>query len=177
MERNGHTGFLGFCPFWLNSRESGNLRGSQWKGTKRTNRAHKSRTASFVGTRLKIGMHRCMNLHFVHILCSRGLLCCRYYAILYPMKAKYICTKDRTRRVIAFLWAMSFALATPIIYGQVCTVIWAPQDLFWSALNIDKFYLITLSWNPCLKGLQGTVPVFSCRFTKKLGQLGKATGV
>ena len=43
----------------------------------------------------------------------------RYYAILYPMKAKYICTKDRTRRVIGLLWVMSFALATPIIYGQV----------------------------------------------------------
>ncbi len=55
-------------------------------------------------------------------ICSNDLLVffnSRYYAILYPMKAKYICTKDRTRRVIVLLWALSFALAAPIIYGQV----------------------------------------------------------
>lgn len=50
--------------------------------------------------------------------CS-DLIVCRYYAILHPMRAKYGCTLQRTRRVILWLWILAFTLATPIIFGRV----------------------------------------------------------
>ena len=43
----------------------------------------------------------------------------RYYAILHPMRAKFICTVNRARRVILLVWLLSFILAIPIIFGQV----------------------------------------------------------
>ena len=43
----------------------------------------------------------------------------RYYAILYPMRAKYVCTVGRARRAILILWILSFILAIPILIGQV----------------------------------------------------------
>ena len=43
----------------------------------------------------------------------------RYFAILHPLRAKYLCTKTRARRVIYAIWLTSCALATPIIFGQV----------------------------------------------------------
>ena len=47
---------------------------------------------------------------------------CRYYAILHPMRAKYICTRSRAKRVILIIWMLSFILAIPIIFGQVRTL-------------------------------------------------------
>lgn len=57
--------------------------------------------------------------------CKRGLRamvlrrCFRHYAILHPMRAKFSCTIDRTKKVILLIWSMSFVFALPIIFGQV----------------------------------------------------------
>ena len=58
-----------------------------------------------------------MNFDLVFIVISR------YYAILYPMRAKYVCTVGRARRAILILWILSFILAIPILIGQVSILI------------------------------------------------------
>lgn len=44
---------------------------------------------------------------------------CRYYAILHPMRAKYVCTVGRARRAIFILWVVSLVLAMPIVFQTV----------------------------------------------------------
>lgn len=46
----------------------------------------------------------------------------RYYAILKPMKARYICTLCRAKKIVLLLWLASFFLALPIVRGQVNNV-------------------------------------------------------
>lgn len=43
----------------------------------------------------------------------------RYYAIIHPMKARYICTISQTKMIICFVWILSFILGTPTLYVQV----------------------------------------------------------
>jgi leucokinin receptor len=40
----------------------------------------------------------------------------RFYAIVYPLKAKIISGKSRTRCIIAFTWIIALVLATPYLY-------------------------------------------------------------
>ncbi|ELU06228.1 hypothetical protein CAPTEDRAFT_23754, partial [Capitella teleta] len=40
----------------------------------------------------------------------------RYYAIVYPLKAKIISGKSRTRCIIAFTWVIAIVLAVPFLY-------------------------------------------------------------
>jgi hypothetical protein len=44
---------------------------------------------------------------------------CRCYAIVYPLKAKSVCTVSKAKIVLAFVWAGAFILATPTIFIQV----------------------------------------------------------
>ena len=43
----------------------------------------------------------------------------RCYAIVYPMKAKSVCTVSKANKVVALVWVLSFLLATPTLYVQV----------------------------------------------------------
>ena len=43
----------------------------------------------------------------------------RYYAILHPMRAQYLCTLSQARKVIVGTWISSFILACPILWIQV----------------------------------------------------------
>ncbi|EEB11707.1 Orexin receptor type, putative [Pediculus humanus corporis] len=43
----------------------------------------------------------------------------RYYAIVHPMKAQYICTISQARRIITATWISAFLLAVPILFAQV----------------------------------------------------------
>ena len=43
----------------------------------------------------------------------------RYYAIVHPMRAQYLCTLSQARKVITATWITSFALATPTLWIQV----------------------------------------------------------
>ena len=43
----------------------------------------------------------------------------RYLAILYPLKAKYTCTRQRAKLIIILIWAVSFVLAAPLLIGKV----------------------------------------------------------
>ncbi|XP_052101738.1 QRFP-like peptide receptor [Mytilus californianus] len=42
----------------------------------------------------------------------------RYYAILHPVRSKYVCTVGRAKKVICILWIASLVLACPILYGR-----------------------------------------------------------
>jgi hypothetical protein len=43
----------------------------------------------------------------------------RYFAIIHPLRAKYICTKRRARNIIIIIWALSFLAAVPVLFGKV----------------------------------------------------------
>lgn len=43
----------------------------------------------------------------------------RCYAIVYPMKAKSVCTVSKAKKVVFIVWIASFILATPTLIVQV----------------------------------------------------------
>ena len=43
----------------------------------------------------------------------------RYYAIVHPLKAQYLCTLSKAKKTVLAAWAMAFVLATPILFVQV----------------------------------------------------------
>ena len=52
-------------------------------------------------------------------MCQHVCLWCRYYAIVKPMKARYMCTLSHAKKLVVLLWLASFILALPILKGQV----------------------------------------------------------
>lgn len=56
----------------------------------------------------------------------------RYYAILYPMRAKYMFTVRRARSAIGGVWCLALFLAIPIIFGQV-----SKSFIFTSMMKFD----------------------------------------
>ncbi|GLV43048.1 RYamide receptor [Carabus blaptoides fortunei] len=59
----------------------------------------------------------------------------RYYAIVHPMKAKYICTISHARRIILVTWVLSFILAVPILFAQVQMDVGVKIKAFWCVRN------------------------------------------
>lgn len=47
------------------------------------------------------------------------VLSCRCYAVLYPMKAMYVCSISKARRAVGVIWLLSLILATPALVVQV----------------------------------------------------------
>lgn len=43
----------------------------------------------------------------------------RYYAIMYPVECRYICTMSQTKRTIILTWLGSIILATPVLWIQI----------------------------------------------------------
>ena len=43
----------------------------------------------------------------------------RCYAIVYPMKAKSVCTVSKANKVVGIVWLLAFLLATPTLQVQV----------------------------------------------------------
>uniref|UniRef100_T1J3D6 G-protein coupled receptors family 1 profile domain-containing protein n=1 Tax=Strigamia maritima TaxID=126957 RepID=T1J3D6_STRMM len=97
---------------------------------------------------------------FVHYIQSVSAICSvltltsmsleRYYAILHPIKAKYICTISQAQKVIAGIWFLSFLLATPTIFmknyksyvSKILYAIGREQIHFWCVDHWDN----TLWW-------------------------------
>ncbi|XP_008193428.2 QRFP-like peptide receptor [Tribolium castaneum] len=72
-----------------------------------------------------MGFFICKMIHYlqnISAICSVMTLTAisieRYYAIVYPMKAKYICTINQAKRIIGVIWIMSFVLAVPTLFAQ-----------------------------------------------------------
>lgn len=77
----------------------------------------------------------------------------RYYAIMYPVECRYICTMSQTKRIIILTWIASIILAMPILWIQILMEVgdndhkgfWCVRD--WSnSLNwqIYELYMIII---------------------------------
>ncbi|KAL8598577.1 hypothetical protein ACOMHN_051365 [Nucella lapillus] len=62
----------------------------------------------------------------------------RYYAILHPMRAKYVCTVGRARRAILLLWFTSLVLALPIIFQTIHKEVGHYRRAYWCTKNWDN---------------------------------------
>ncbi|XP_022915499.1 QRFP-like peptide receptor [Onthophagus taurus] len=62
----------------------------------------------------------------------------RYYAILHPMQARYICTVSQARKVIAVTWILAILLATPVIFVQEHMKVGINQTAYWCSKNWEN---------------------------------------
>ncbi|KAF6202753.1 hypothetical protein GE061_003155 [Apolygus lucorum] len=61
----------------------------------------------------------------------------RYYAIVHPMKAKYVCTIRQARKIIISTWVSSFLLAIPILFLQVHLEVGYIKKGYWCVTNLE----------------------------------------
>ncbi|BFZ00046.1 hypothetical protein BsWGS_03085 [Bradybaena similaris] len=80
----------------------------------------------------------CKAVHYFQnltIICSVlnliGLSFERYYAILHPMRAKYVCTVTIARRLVCLIWTMSLIMALPILVGQRQVLVGGERKGYW----------------------------------------------
>ena len=52
----------------------------------------------------------------IYLICTSPF---RNIAILFPLRAKYLCTRGHAHMVIGLIWLLSFAMAAPVLIGQV----------------------------------------------------------
>lgn len=92
------------------------------------------------------GTFLCKGVHYVQNLtaiCSVTTLTAisieRYYAIMYPMECRSICTMSQAKRVIMLTWCTSCLLASPILYIQILYQVGeAPHDIgYWCVRDWD----------------------------------------
>lgn len=106
------------------------------------------------------GMFLCKFVHYIQSLsaiCSVYTLTAmsieRYYAIMYPVECRYICTMSQTKRIIALTWIGSLILAMPVLWIQILLEVgdkehrgyWCIRD--WSnelAWKIYEIYMLTI---------------------------------
>lgn len=79
----------------------------------------------------------------------------RYYAIMYPVECRYICTMSQTKRIISFTWIGSILLAMPTLWVQILLEVgeghharayWCVRDwqnnLYWKFYESYMFIII-----------------------------------
>lgn len=98
---------------------------------------------------------------WLHGHLSTRLHCCdcRYYAILHPMRAKYVCTVGRARRAIFILWVVSLVLAMPIVFQTVSCL---------PSLLHCRLLVVTFSSVPCHMTCIGYTQSHIPRITNKI---------
>ncbi|KAL3199353.1 hypothetical protein MRX96_014004 [Rhipicephalus microplus] len=55
----------------------------------------------------------------------------RYYAVIHPVRSRYLCTFSQARRVIIFIWVAAFLTALPIIFVQVHVEMGVHRRAYW----------------------------------------------
>ncbi|XP_054287538.1 QRFP-like peptide receptor [Macrosteles quadrilineatus] len=95
-----------------------------------------------------LGLFLCKLLHYmqsVSAICSVLTLTAmsveRYYAIVHPMKAKYLCTISQAKKIILCIWLASFLLATPMLVVQILEVVGEKHPAYWCTRNRDDVAL------------------------------------
>ncbi|XP_046653001.1 cholecystokinin receptor type A-like isoform X1 [Daphnia pulicaria] len=95
------------------------------------------------------GVFLCKFVHYmqnVSAICSVLTLTAmsieRYYAIVHPMRAQYLCTLSQARKVITATWITSFTLATPTLWIQVHLPVGVRKPAFWCVRDWDS----PISW-------------------------------
>lgn len=107
------------------------------------------------------GNFLCKFVHYVQNLsaiCSVYTLTAmsfeRYYAIMYPVECRYICTMSQTKRIIIVTWLASIILATPVLWiqqlievgdsehrGYWCFPDWERNPIGW---RVYELYMLTI---------------------------------
>ncbi|PSN29862.1 hypothetical protein C0J52_27577 [Blattella germanica] len=89
-----------------------------------------------------MGFHLCKGVHYlqnVSAICSVLTLTAmsieRYYAIVHPMKAKYMCTISQARKIVLGIWIASFLLAVPNLISQIPRSLYAVSDSDYSNMH------------------------------------------
>ncbi|KAH8034976.1 hypothetical protein HPB51_003817 [Rhipicephalus microplus] len=54
-----------------------------------------------------------------------------YYAVIHPVRSRYLCTFSQARRVIMFIWLTAFLSALPIIFVQVHVEMGLRRRAYW----------------------------------------------
>ncbi|RWS00697.1 pyroglutamylated RFamide peptide receptor-like protein [Dinothrombium tinctorium] len=54
-----------------------------------------------------------------------------YYAIIHPVKSRYMCTMSQTKRIICLIWILSFIAAIPVLFVQVHIEVSEKRKGFW----------------------------------------------
>lgn len=63
----------------------------------------------------------------------------RYYAIMYPIECRSICTMSQAKRVIVLTWLASLLLATPVLYVQILFKVGIEPDIgYWCVRNWEQ---------------------------------------
>lgn len=55
----------------------------------------------------------------------------RYYAVIHPVRSRYLCTFSQARRVIVFIWLAAFLTAVPIIFVQTHEQVGTRRLAYW----------------------------------------------
>ncbi|KAH9366094.1 hypothetical protein HPB48_022912 [Haemaphysalis longicornis] len=55
----------------------------------------------------------------------------QYYAVIHPVRSRYLCTFSQARRVIIFIWIAAFLTALPIIFVQVHVEMGLRRRAYW----------------------------------------------
>lgn len=108
------------------------------------------------------GIFLCKFVHYIQNLCAicsvytlTAMSIERYYAIIYPVECRYICTMSQTKKVITITWLGSIILALPVIWMQKHLQVgdytaeikayWCVRDwdntLFW---KLYELYMLTI---------------------------------
>lgn len=108
------------------------------------------------------GIFLCKFVHYIQNLCAicsvytlTAMSIERYYAIIYPVECRYICTMSQTKKVITIIWFSSILLALPVIWMQKHLQVgdytleykayWCVRDwdnpLFW---KLYELYMLTI---------------------------------
>ncbi|KDR10933.1 Cholecystokinin receptor [Zootermopsis nevadensis] len=91
-----------------------------------------------------MGFFLCKGVHYlqnVSAICSVLTLTAmsieRYYAIVHPMKAKYMCTISQARKIIFGIWVASFLLAVPNLFSQEHALVGMKYKGFYCVQTMD----------------------------------------
>ncbi|XP_069938794.1 somatostatin receptor type 5-like isoform X2 [Cherax quadricarinatus] len=96
------------------------------------------KTAKVFAYSWTFGWFLCKAIHYlqnVSAICSVLTLTAmsmeRYYAILFPFRAKYILTVHQAQRMTAIVWLLSILLSTPILFVQVHSRVGVRVESYW----------------------------------------------
>ncbi|KAL5016741.1 hypothetical protein ScPMuIL_006330 [Solemya velum] len=94
--------------------------------------------ARFMSYTWAFGEFLCKFVHYVQnvsMICSVMTLTAmsieRFVAILYPLRAKYLCTKSHAIVVLVIIWVLSVVMGSPILFGQKIVVVGIVRKATW----------------------------------------------
>ncbi|XP_052120550.1 QRFP-like peptide receptor [Frankliniella occidentalis] len=107
------------------------------------------------------GYFLCKFVHYmqnVSAMCSVFTLTAmsieRYYAIIHPMRVKYLCSLSQARKICACIWLLAFVLASPILQtydhkqvGDDSLTLILKRKVFWCIRNLDEDGIAMVRFN------------------------------